>query len=102
LSAGANKTNLISPRRPGIAAHIVILAKAALSSNLVIDINKNGVSICGTTKPTLTTGETIKVYSDFAVNPQRLTTDDIMTCDVDAVGAGVEGADITIILALAG
>lgn len=74
---------------------IMIAAGVAPTSNdLIIDVRKNGVSIFGATKPTVTAGQ--NAGSTVAPVPTTMTDTDYLTVDVVQVGSGNPGADMTV------
>lgn len=72
---------------------------APTGADLIVDINKNGTSIWATTQANrlkITAGNQSGNQTSF--DTTTLTTDDILTLDVDQVGSSVTGSDLVVVL----
>ena len=74
----------------------LVVKTAPTDANLIVDVNKNGVTIFTTqgNRPTILDGETTEDSS--APDVTALAEDDKVTVDIDQVGATVKGSDLTI------
>lgn len=77
----------------------VAVKTAPTGASITIDINKNGTSIWNTTQANrakVTAGATYGVQTSF--DTTSLVEGDIITLDIDGVGSGTSGSDITVIV----
>lgn len=72
---------------------VLVVGTAPTGSNLVLDINKNGVSLFPTGNPTITAGQT---FSLVVPSNQDLVDGDEITVDIDSVGSTIPGSDLTV------
>lgn len=97
LSVGIGSTRLYNDSNTTLTVLSVraSVGTAPVGSSVVVDINKNGVSMFGTaTKPTIVDG----TFTDKRAPDTGMTIADgeYFTVDVDAVGSSVAGSDLTI------
>jgi len=72
---------------------------APVGADFIVDININGTSIWATTQAnrvTISDGDTTGTQTSF--DTTSLTEGDIITIDIDQVGSGTAGSDLTITL----
>lgn len=74
----------------------VSVGEAPVGSSLVVDVNRNGISIFGADpKPTVLAGENTGVVT--LTTPVQVAADtDYLTVDVDTVGASVSGSNLVV------
>jgi len=98
-TTGINKTNAIIIPRAGTITKCWINAKTApTGADLICDINKGGTTIWTTqaNRIKLTAGNTSGSQTLFDVT--SVAEGDLITIDIDQIGATVAGKDITVIL----
>ena len=78
-----------------VKAHAVC-ETAPTGADLLIDINDDGTTILGTTKLTVAAGakEGERVYGE--ITTPKVAKDSNLTFDIDQIGSGVAGSDLTI------
>jgi len=94
----------VTPAMVCIAAQTITKVYASVktaptSASILIDINVNGTSIWNTTQAnrlTITAGATYGTQTSF--DTTTLAEGDILTFDIDQVGSGNPGQDVTIVL----
>lgn len=100
LATGVSLTPIIPIHRTlTIVRAYAVVKTAPTGANLIIDINKNGVSIWNATpanRLTVVAGATSGNQTAF--DTPALAADDSLTLDVDQVGSTVAGADLSVIL----
>ena len=101
LVAAANVGNVIpvvvdTHVLPFILSVMIACKNAPIGASIVVDVNKNGVTIFTNqgNRPTIAAGQ----FASVARTPdiQNLTTGDLITVDVDAVGSTAPGTDLTV------
>ena len=100
LTTGANKSAEFVYRGPTgtikrADAHV---QTAPTDADIICDINKNGVSIWTTqaNRVTIVAGATSGTQTTF--NTTTIADGDILTLDIDQVGAAVAGSSLTVLL----
>ena len=77
----------------------VLVKTAPTGQALIVDINKNGTSLWSATqanRPQIAAGATAGETTSF--DTTTATDDDVLTMDVDQVGSGTAGSDLTVVL----
>lgn len=77
----------------------LLLTVACTGAALIVDINKNGVSIF-TTRPQIADGATSGGSGAAFIGSASLSDGDILTFDVDQVGSSAAGENLSIALAM--
>jgi hypothetical protein len=77
---------------------IVGVGTAPVGSSLIVDVNKNGVSMFTSgARPTITTATTSSVTNPPDVSASAsIDAGEYVTVDIDAVGSSVEGNDLVV------
>jgi len=73
---------------------------APAGSDFIIDINKNGTTLWAANKLTIADGANIGSKNTF--DDTLVSVDDYFTLDIDQIGSGTAGADLTIFLEIKG
>jgi hypothetical protein len=73
---------------------------APVGSAVIVDVNKNGVSIYGTpgNRPQIAAGT--KTGAGGVASGGSFVAGDIITVDIDAVGSTTPGSDLTVVVRL--
>lgn len=85
-------------RQAELIAVLAHVRTAPTTTNVIVDINKNGVTIFPTqaSRPTIPVGT---FNSNIAVpDVNTLANFDILSLDVDQIGTGTVGADLSVVL----
>ena len=69
---------------------------APVGSNAIIDINKNGTTLWASGKLTIVDGA--NTGSIITFDSTTVSADDYFTLDIDQIGSGTAGADLTVLL----
>lgn len=98
LSTGTSQTPaLIALQSMTISKAYANVKTAPTGASILVDINKNGTSIWGTTQANrLTVLASATTGTQTSFDTTALVEGDILTIDLDQVGSTVAGADITI------
>ena len=100
LSVGTNKTPvLIATNTLTIEKVYAVVKTAPVGASLIMDININGSSIWATNQAnriTINSGSTTGTSSAF--DTTALSENDQLTLDIDQVGSGTAGANLTVAL----
>lgn len=99
-TTGVNKTPIVCiPFNCTIIKAYINAKTAPTGQPLIVDINKNGTSIWDTTQANrlrLLAAATSGIQTSF--DTVNLVEADLLTIDVDQIGSGTAGQDITVIL----
>lgn len=81
-----------------IGSIAAMVGEAPTVSSVILDINKNGTSIFDTqeNRPHITPGSNSAVVGSYSVS--SLAAGDYLTVDVDQVGSGTPGANLTVVI----
>lgn len=87
---------VVAPCSLTITSVRAICKTAPVGASIIVDINKNGTTIFTTqdNRPTIADGETVE--SGTTPDVTSLSEGDYLSLDVDQVGSGTAGADITV------
>lgn len=100
LVTGTNLTPaLIVPFAMTINTAYAYVKTVNTGATLIIDLNKNGVSIWSTTpanRLTMAAGDADKYTTQTVFDTTSLVEGDLLTLDIDAVGSTIAGADLTV------
>jgi len=98
-TTGANKTNSLIATRNGKIIKAFATAKTApVGSSLIFDVNLNGSTIWSTQANRLTIADGATSANQSTFNTTSLTEGDLLTIDIDQIGSGTAGKDITIVV----
>jgi hypothetical protein len=75
-----------------------VIKTAPTGQKLIIDINDDGTSIFGTSKLEIAAGATSGSLSSGSISNPSVAKGSVLTMDLDQVGSGVAGADLTVYL----
>jgi len=83
---------------PSLVSVMVAVKTAPVGSNIIVDVNKNGVTIFTTqaNRPTINAGQNVSLARTPDV--LSITSGDLLSVDVDAVGTTVAGSDLTVVV----
>jgi hypothetical protein len=100
LVAGSGTAKFRMPFHGTVLGVAATLGTAPTGSSVILDVNKNGVSLFTTqaNRPTFTAGALVST----ATLPDRtsLTAGDLLSVDVDQAGGTIAGADLTVTIYL--
>ena len=100
LTTGTSVTPaLIVPFSMTILKAYAYVKTVNTGATLIIDINKNDVSIWNTTQAnrlTMADGDADKYTTQSSFDTTALAEGDIITIDLDAIGTTIAGADLTV------
>jgi hypothetical protein len=100
LTTGTSQTPvLIATQATTITKIYANVKTAPTGASILVDVNKNGTSIWATTQANrlaIEAGATSGTQTSF--DTTSLEEGDVLTIDIDQVGSGTAGADITITL----
>ena len=100
LSTGTNVTLALLAPVGLTVQNVRCYAKTApTGTNLIVDINKNGSTIFTTqaNRPTISAGQN-KGNSSPAPDITSLVEGDVVTLDIDQIGSGTAGSDLTVLV----
>ena len=85
-------------KAPVIVSCYARVKTAPTGASLIIDVNKNGVTIFTTqaNRPTIAAGATVS--SDSLPDVVSLAQNDYLTIDIDQIGSVVAGANLTVVM----
>lgn len=97
LATGTNQTPLIRILGTETITRITADVKTApTGASIILDVNKNGSTIWSTQINRLSVSSGAVVGSQTTFDTTSLTDGDLLTIDLDQVGSGTPGADLTI------
>lgn len=99
-TTGTNKTNQIIITRSCTIQKAYISAKTGpTGAALIVDINKNGTSIWNTTQANRLQIAAAATYgTQTSFDTTSLAEGDLLTIDIDQIGSGTAGQDITVVI----
>jgi hypothetical protein len=102
LSVGAGVRRWLMPFPATVLGVTAAVNTAPVGSAIVVDVNRNGTSLftVQANRPQIAAGANATVGS-AAPAVVSLATGDYLTVDVDQVGSGVAGADLTVLVRIA-
>lgn len=96
-AVGTNLTNEYIVVASVTFRECIVYAKTApTGASLLVDINKNGTSIFGAPKITLPAGSNGPVVATNFASPPTAVRLDRLTVDIDQIGSGTAGQDVTV------
>lgn len=98
-TTGVSKTAAVVIPTPCILVKAFIYAKTApTGAALIVDINKNGTTIWSTQGNRLQLAAGATTGNQNLFNTSTFVEGDVLTIDIDQIGSGVAGQDVTVIL----
>lgn len=96
-SVGTRKFAFVMPEAGTYVGTKLQVGTAPASTALIADVNKNGTTLYTTQgrRPTIAAAGTLSTESATA-NVTTLAANDVITVDVDQIGTGTVGADMSI------
>jgi hypothetical protein len=98
-TVGTNKTNpLVAPRSGTITKAFAKAGTGPTSAALIFDVNLNGTTIWSTqaNRLQIAAGQTYGTQTSF--NTTAVVEGDVFTVDIDQIGSGTAGQDVTVTL----
>ena len=95
VATGTNVSARILVRFDATIINATAYVKTApTGADMIIDINLNGTTLWASDKLTISDGDNDGETSSFDIT--EITTDDVFTLDIDQIGSGTAGANLTV------